>query len=95
MFNTWPKTPYAKVTKKKTSHPIEPVVSPLQAGDPKTARNRQHSIIKTNVKHKYQTGSTKKRHLGSWVSKTKMVCLNMFNGTTLKALLHFDQIFYT
>ena len=38
----------------KTQHTSEPEVSPFPAGDHKAARNRQDSITKTKMKHKYQ-----------------------------------------
>ena len=40
---------YGKVT--KTQENTTKKVSPIQAGDHKAAKNRQHSITKTNMKH--------------------------------------------
>ena len=56
--------------------------SPFPADDHKVARNRQDSITKTNMDHKYHNGSTKEAP--PWNGQKKvMEGLTMFNGTNI------------
>ena len=90
--HTISETQYWKMTNHTRNHHTKESqeVCPFQAGDYKVARNRQDSIMKTNVNNKLQKGSTKEAR--PWNGQSKILeGLNMFNGTNLTLSFEVDQ----
>ena len=74
-------TPYRKATK-HNKHEIQ-YVSPLPAGDHKTARYRQDNITKINMEQKNNKKDQQRKHCLGTVNKKSLEDLNIINGTNL------------